>query len=131
MPRNSRQCLIIFLPYIYIYIYIYFSHNICSMFWQWNHFRYISIALKVVVITIQNSPVVYKYLNFILSISVLWLLALSSNWCSYILLWFFFQFKEKITNNHNHKRILLFKLSLKVPHPSRYWWVFTRNRKRN
>ena len=67
--------------------FFFFSHIIpaaCSG--NENHFRYISIALKVVIITIQKSPVVYKYLNVILSVSVLWLLALSSNGCSYILL---------------------------------------------
>ena len=116
LPRDSRaNCRFIY----------FFSHTFpeaCSG--NENNFRYISTALKVVIIIIQKNLVACKYLNFILSILALWVLAVSLNWCLYILR-FFSNFRNKIANNNsNHKRTLLFKLSLRVWHPSRCWWVF-------
>lgn len=77
-----------------------------------NNFRYISTTPKVVIIVFQKTLVAYKYLNFILSILVLWLSVVSLNWCSNILIWFFSHFKNKIANNSIHKIILLFDFSL-------------------
>lgn len=89
-----------------------------------NNFRYISTTPKVVIIIFQKTLVAYKYLNFILSILVLWLSVVSLNWCSTILIWFVFYFKNKIANNSIYKIILLIEFSLRVQNPNSYWWVF-------
>lgn len=62
----------------------FFSHTLPAAYSSnENNFRYISVALKVVIIIIQKNLVAYKYLTFILGILVLRLLAVSLNRCSY------------------------------------------------